>query len=208
VSHFRPWVFPTAERETLSDARNRSSHAEHLAPVTHEFEELYELYSADVRAYCLRRADPALADDAVSQTFEIAWRRRSELPRKPRGWLLGVARRMLANARRAHVRQRRLVERLSGEPVLSDDGSVPRPPVLEALARLSEDDQEALLLAAWEGLPSREASKVLGCSPAAFRLRLHRARRRLADELGELERRPTATLDHDGALVRAGEVRS
>jgi len=176
--------------------------------VRHEFEDLYEAYSADVRAYCLRRADPVLADDAVSQTFEIAWRRRSELPRKPKAWLLGVARRVLANAWRADRRQRRLVDRLSDEPTPSADGSALPSPVLEALARLSETDREALLLAAWEGLGSREASTVLGCSPAAFRLRLHRARRRLADELGELERRPTTTLDHDGALARAGELRS
>ena len=179
-----------------------------LIPVSVEFEDLYEAYAADVRAYCLRRADPSLADDAVAQTFEIAWRRRTELPKKPKAWLLGVARRVLANARRADRRQRGLIDRLAREPSSSRDDGARQAPVLEALARLSEPDREALLLAAWDGLGSREASTVLGCSPTAFRIRLHRARRRLADELGELERRPTAILDHDGALVRAGEVRS
>jgi DNA-directed RNA polymerase specialized sigma24 family protein len=50
--------------------------------------------------------------------------------------------------------------------------------VIEALSCLSELDQEALLLSAWDGLNSKEAAQVLGCTPVAFRLRLHRARRR------------------------------
>jgi RNA polymerase sigma-70 factor (ECF subfamily) len=52
--------------------------------------------------------------------------------------------------------------------------------VLEAAARLSRADREILTLAAWEGLPHREISEVLGCSVAAVDQRLHRAKRRLA----------------------------
>lgn len=64
------------------------------------------------------------------------------------------------------------------------------------------------MLAAWEGLGSREAGQVLGCSPVAFRLRLHRARQRLADALGEVERRPSVDVDTDGMVIRLGETRS
>jgi len=197
-----------AAASAASDAETNRLVRDTLNPVSVDFEELYEAYVADVRAYCLRRADPVLTEDAVAQTFEIAWRRRADLPRKPKPWLLGVARRVLANARRADRRQRGLIDRLAREPSPSRDDGAATAPVLEALARLSEADREALLLAAWDGLGSLEASKVVGCSPVAFRLRLHRARRRLADELGALERRPAPIVDHDGALVRAGEVRS
>lgn len=38
-------------------------------------------------------------------------------------------------------------------------------------------------LVAWDGLEVREAARVLGCSQGAFRVRLHRARRRLAKRL-------------------------
>jgi DNA-directed RNA polymerase specialized sigma24 family protein len=55
--------------------------------------------------------------------------------------------------------------------------------VLAALGRLSESQREVLRLAAWEGMDARRAGAVLGCSPAAYTLRLHRARRRLAKEL-------------------------
>ena len=43
------------------------------------------------------------------------------------------------------------------------------------------------MLAAWEELDSRSASRVLGCTPAAYRLRLHRARRKLEAALREIE---------------------
>ncbi|MGI8803161.1 MAG: sigma factor-like helix-turn-helix DNA-binding protein [Solirubrobacteraceae bacterium] len=45
---------------------------------------------------------------------------------------------------------------------------------------LAEADREALLLVAWEGLEIADAARVLGCRPATLRMRLHRARRRLA----------------------------
>ena len=40
-----------------------------------------------------------------------------------------------------------------------------------------------LRLVAWDGLDVREAAQVLGCSQGAFRVRLHRARRKLARRL-------------------------
>lgn len=60
----------------------------------------------------------------------------------------------------------------------------------EALARLPERDREALLLTAWEGLSVLDAAMAMHCSPAAFKSRLHRARARLADELGAIEAPP------------------
>ncbi len=51
--------------------------------------------------------------------------------------------------------------------------------MLRALACLPAQDQETLTLVAWHGLSSRAAAAVVGCSRAAFLVRLHRARRRL-----------------------------
>jgi RNA polymerase sigma-70 factor (ECF subfamily) len=55
--------------------------------------------------------------------------------------------------------------------------------VERAVARLSDDDQELLRLVAWEELGREEIALVLGISRTAVRVRLHRARRRLADEM-------------------------
>jgi RNA polymerase sigma-70 factor (ECF subfamily) len=54
--------------------------------------------------------------------------------------------------------------------------------VLDALARLPEAECEALTLIVWEGLTPQQAAVALGCSAVAVRVRLHRARRRLARE--------------------------
>src|SRR5262249_55372607 len=51
--------------------------------------------------------------------------------------------------------------------------------VLTALATLPEADRELLTLVAWHGLKPNEAAQVVGCSTAAYFVRLHRARRRL-----------------------------
>jgi RNA polymerase sigma-70 factor (ECF subfamily) len=52
-----------------------------------------------------------------------------------------------------------------------------------AFARVPADQRELLALVAWEELHSRQIATVLGCSTNAVRIRLHRARRRLAVEL-------------------------
>jgi RNA polymerase sigma-70 factor, ECF subfamily len=88
------------------------------------------------------------------------------------------------------MRQRAVAARLAFEPgVQSVDPSVDRStPVLEAIGHLGADDQEVLILTAWEELNSREAAVVLGCSPTAYRLRLHRARKRLHAVIIRMER--------------------
>jgi RNA polymerase sigma factor (sigma-70 family) len=168
-----------------------------------EFDVFYRAYAGDVKAYCLRRADAPLAEDALAETFEIAWRRWNDIPGQPKAWLLGVARRVLANRRRAETRQQALVQRIAAQP-LAEDAAEDGPPVLEALRRLAPLDQEVLRLAAWEELSSREAAQVLDCSPVAFRIRLLRARRRLARALTQLNDRAE---ESNGVLVRAEETR-
>jgi RNA polymerase sigma-70 factor (ECF subfamily) len=57
------------------------------------------------------------------------------------------------------------------------------PDLARGLGALAERDREALLLIAWEDLTPALAAASLGISAAAFRVRLHRARRRLSDFL-------------------------
>src|ERR687885_2548338 len=70
-----------------------------------DFEALYDRCAASVLGYCLRRATPELAEDAFAETFAVAWRRRDAIPAEPLPWLYGVARKVLANQRRAGKRQ-------------------------------------------------------------------------------------------------------
>jgi RNA polymerase sigma-70 factor, ECF subfamily len=71
------------------------------------------------------------------------------------------------------------------------DGVVLGQSLAAALARLPERDQEMLRLVAWEGLTDAGAlGLVLGMSPSAVRVRLHRARRRLRRLLAEPDDAP------------------
>jgi RNA polymerase sigma-70 factor (ECF subfamily) len=156
------------------------------ASARERFEQVFDEHFRAVSAYALRRARHADAEEAVAETFLVAWRRRDEMPTNAKPWLLGVARRVLANQRRAAGRREALRARVAGE---RESASQPgrRPPVIQALGRLSTGDREVLLLVAWDGLSTQEAAIVLGCSAAAAKVRLHRAKRRLRAQLETLE---------------------
>ena len=88
--------------------------------------------------------------------------------------LTGAARQQSINAElRAWVTEAELAA-----PDVADEVSE-RIAVLTALAALPEQDRELLTLVAWHGLKPSEAARVVGCSTAAYFVRLHRARRRL-----------------------------
>lgn len=125
----------------------------------------------------------AAADDVVSEVFVIAWRRLDQAPPDELPWLLGIARGVLANQRRADARRLALRDRLVASAVTgiepAPDWSGGESDVLLAFGSLSQRDQELLLLVAWDGLDRVQAARVLGIGTTTFSVRLHRARRRL-----------------------------
>ena len=162
------------------------------------FEAAYDAHLGAVIAYTRRRTDAGSSEDAVAEMFLTAWRRVADMPAEPLPWLLAIARKTLANQARGARRRVSLEHRLAAERPDFQDA-----PGLEgldehlaaALWRIPSDDRELLCLLAWEQLTRPEAARALGCGPAALRLRLHRARRRLARELerGPDTVRPIAT---------------
>lgn len=154
------------------------------------FEDIYREHFDRVASYLLARADRDLAADALSRTFEVAWRRIADMPREPLPWLLGVARKVLADLRRGQGRQDALVSRIAAtitETVPDhSEALAERERTRDALAGLSELQREALLLIAWDGLSQREAAAALGCTRGAVALRLHRARTTLRKALNEV----------------------
>lgn len=152
--------------------------------------EAFERHSRAVFRYALRRTeDEWEAEDVVAEVFAVAWRRASDLPEEPLPWLYGIARNVVANRKRSGRRRARLHAALSSDAATNDVAARPEsdgPDALaDLLAGLSEADQEALMLTAWEGLSPKEAAVAAGCSAGAFRLRLMRARRRLKRRLDE-----------------------
>ncbi|HEY5199110.1 MAG TPA: RNA polymerase sigma factor [Solirubrobacteraceae bacterium] len=157
-----------------------------------EFERVFRAHHDAVLAYALRRSSAEDARDVVAETFLVAWRRFGDAPSdSPLPWLYGVARRVLANQRRAARRRTALVDRVAAAPTASP--SETGNSLVGAFGRLPEADREALMLVAWEGLSNEEAAKALGCRTATFRMRVHRARRRLAELLDESTRDSMST---------------
>lgn len=162
--------------------------AEHEQGSARRFRALFDGHRDAVLGYALRRVDdPADAADVVADTFLVAWRRLDDVPAgDARPWLFSVARRVLANKRRGEQRRGALAERLGQElavrvPEEAADARNER--VREAVARLSPDAREVLLLTCWEGLTPAQVATALGVRAVAVRSRLHRARRQLQAEL-------------------------
>jgi RNA polymerase sigma factor (sigma-70 family) len=155
------------------------------------FEQLFQQTRASQSAYLISRCkDTELAADLFSETYLIAGQKLNSIPPgdQARLWLFGVARNLLLKG----FRQRRvadaLVERLAGElrrahvehPEIDDH---PRALLHAALNSLSEGDREIVMLTAWEGLTPREIAVIMDISANVVRVRLHRARRRVAQRL-------------------------
>jgi RNA polymerase sigma factor (sigma-70 family) len=197
---------PLARRATLVDVpdiREAMGQADDH-PDRARFAVLFDAHHRRLLGYALRRLDdPEDAADVVAETFLVAWRRLDDVPSGDgaRPWLLGVARRVLANQRRSARRHVGLADRLGRELATQvahvHDASVGDLQVRRALTGLSDDDRQVLLLAGWEGLTPAEIGVVIGVSGVTARSRLHRARRRLRAELDALEHDPgrTSTLD-------------
>jgi RNA polymerase sigma-70 factor (ECF subfamily) len=148
--------------------------------------------------------DAAAAEDALQEAFIAVWRSAGTYRGESSGrtWLYTVARNAL------HRRHRRRADRPgASEPLdtLEELGAAAgwgdpssedrvlsalddRERVHRALAHLSPDDREVLVLLDMEELSAKEAAETLAIGVAALKSRLHRARLRLVAELGKEER--------------------
>jgi RNA polymerase sigma-70 factor (ECF subfamily) len=154
------------------------------------------------------RVDPS---DVVQESLAEAdqklseYARRRPLPFYP--WLRSLAWERIIHLHRRHIRaQRRSVRREQAAPPLPNESAVElakrlagaasspsarlrrselRELVQAALARLSADDREVLVLRYLEDLATREIAAVLGLKESAVKMRQLRALKRLRDILGD-----------------------
>lgn len=150
---------------------------------------LYETHADRILLYCLRHLARATAEDAVADVFLTAWRRLDDVPEEPAAWLYATARNVIRNRYRAQATGIATAERVARlQDLTADSAEVTagrRADLATALGALTDDEREALLLTVWDGLSGAEAASVLGCTPGALRVRLHRARQRMAAALHE-----------------------
>lgn len=153
------------------------------------FRVLYEQHVGQLARYVSRRTPSTDVQDVVADAFLTAWRRFDDLPHDPLPWLFVTARKLIANRHRSTERRGALYDKLKAEAPMSsqqaahDLSDIDRR-LLAAISELPDAEREAFMLVAWDGLDRRRAARAAGCSAATFRMRLHRARRRLKNEIG------------------------
>jgi RNA polymerase sigma-70 factor (ECF subfamily) len=150
-------------------------------------EELITELAPGVLRYCrARTGDPTLAEEVAQEALAalVSRWRSGEPPRSPEAFVFTVARRRAAR----QLRRRRLTAPLDLLFGLRDPNPDPEirardrqhlGRVRRLLSELSPRDREALLLAAAGDLDTATAARALGISKSAYKMRLHRARRRL-----------------------------
>lgn len=126
-------------------------------------------------------------EGVAAEVMTIAWCRLFDVPTDDPGpWLIVTARNLLMaehrRRRRDHNHSAEVLDP-ADEPVDLSDAVGLSPALEAAFRRLSRADREALLLVAWDDLTPKAAAASLGITRAAFRARLHRARRHLTSQL-------------------------
>lgn len=128
------------------------------------------------------------AEEAVSLVCLAAWRRQLTHPNTcTLPWLFGTLRNVVGTALRGQRRALALARRAESERQEAghhDEATLAHIELRRAMSDLSAADQRILWLAYWGDLSGDEIGAILGCSHAAVRARLTRARRRLRAILG------------------------
>ncbi len=131
--------------------------------------------------------DRSGAEDIVSETFVRLLTKAPRIEtRTALAYLLAVARNIYLTGQRRRRREVPLPEEISApghDPAARLDDQARLEAVLRALGRLSEGERAALLLRVDHGLPYEEIAGALGTSVGAAKVRVHRARLRLASAL-------------------------
>ena len=158
------------------------------------FAELFERrFSVIYRFLCLRVGEQT-AGDLASETFVIAFRRRAEYDvTRPdsRPWLFGIAANLAREQQRSERRRRETWLRLVRErpPESEDDVLAPVDAEMDsetfraALAELSPEARDLLLLFGCVGLSYEEIAEALSLPLGTVRSRIHRLRHKLSKRL-------------------------
>ncbi len=156
--------------------------------------------------------DPTVAEDIAQETFIKAFRnlRRFDPRRKLASWLFKIAH----NTTLDHLRRKRLdtvpleltdgtgeetwevLEAPEATPERRAESTELMAALEKAVARVKPGYREILLLRFREGLAYRDIADVVGLPMGTVKIQLHRARKRLAQELENLG---YALPGHDGA---------
>lgn len=185
------WGNNTLVRASRSDA---DVIATSLADPT-AFVMLFDRYSDQLNRYLRRRVGNEAADELTSETFAQAFEHRQRYDtNRPdaRPWLYGIAHNLLRHHYRDEARALRAygsrkLDSPAPDSAAAFDGvaaTLADTALADALAALSNEERDVLLLIAWAELDYKEVAVALGIPVGTVRSRLNRARNRTRELLG------------------------
>jgi RNA polymerase sigma factor (sigma-70 family) len=166
-------------------------------PAAGEFADIYERHFIEIHRYIAGRLGRDVADDIAADTFVIALGKRDGFdPRRGtvRAWLYGIATNLVARQQRAEQRRYRALARVGARDLA--DGHEERvvswvaaeglqAQLASALARLSREERDVLLLVALADFSHEEIAQALGIPYGTVGSRLNRARKKVRTALGQ-----------------------
>ncbi|GBD08712.1 ECF RNA polymerase sigma factor SigW [Candidatus Thermoflexus japonica] len=157
------------------------------------FERLIAVYTRPIYNLAYRMlGDPQEAEDATQEIFLRIYRGLAtyDPQRPPASWILSIAAHYCIDqlrARRPSVPLEDLESKIVAPSRDHPESVVERrdqeEQIQQALLRLSHEDRMVLVLYYWHERSCEEIASILGVSREAVRVRLHRARLRLAEHL-------------------------
>jgi RNA polymerase sigma factor (sigma-70 family) len=184
---------------THPDGRSTETDAELIRQACRSperFAAVFDRHYRHIYAYAARRLGRDLAEDVASETFLVAFDRRSGYDTAradARPWLYGIASNLIARHGRAESRRYKTLAQADGNELIDAhddvvagriDAMAVRGRLAQALARLPQSVRDVLLLVGWAGLNQQEAAAALGIPAGTARSRLHRARQEMRQALG------------------------
>ena len=148
------------------------------------FQEMYDLYSADVYRFALSLAgDRHEAEDVTSDTFVRAWVNKDRIRTETlKAYLFTIARNLFLEQRRKR-RPHELLDELHVDSAPAPDkvaeSRVELRRVQKVLQALPEADRTAFVLRVYHDLPYAEVARVLQISLSAAKVKIHRVRKKL-----------------------------
>ena len=159
-----------------------------------DFSEIYKRYARDVHHFALYLSgNHALAEDLTTETFVRAFCGPADVRVDTvKAYLFAIARNLYRDSAQRESKQRPMEEapeRADRAP-LQDRAMEDRQTlsaVLKAIQKLPDPQREALVLSVDQDLRYDQIGAILGCSVAAVKVRIHRARLQLRSELERQE---------------------
>ena len=173
------------------------------------FAQLVESYRPRLQLVATRMlGDADEAQDLVQEALLRGYLGLSQLRDAERfgAWLVGIAMNLARMTLRRRAAYERALVRVAAVPAEEEDRDT-LAVVREAVELLPPRERDAVVLHYVDGLACEEIAEVLDSSPGAVRVRLHRARARLREELAptmQRKERPMIEMRLDDVLVRVG----